>query len=80
MNVEKALLLAEKRFRKQQDKNGGWSYGFVNSPTGDPATPTMTCAGLLGLFLGFGASRERVANIRAGGDGGGAESRHRSWT
>jgi hypothetical protein len=72
LNVEKSLLLAEKRFRNSQDQTGGWTYGF-SGPNGDPPTPTMTCAGLLGLFLGFGSKQEaKIANIRAGDKGGDA--------
>jgi HEAT repeat protein len=68
--VEKALLLAEKRFRQSQDQTGGWGYGMVNAPNGNVPTPSMTCAGLLGVFLGFGIDQERkIANLRAGNPG-----------
>jgi hypothetical protein len=74
MNVESALLLAEQRFRKSQGQLGGWSYGQTNAPNGDPETETMTCAGLLGLFLGFGTAKEKVANIKAGAGGAGDDA------
>jgi hypothetical protein len=64
VNVEEALKRTEQHFRKTQDKDGGWRYGFTG-PQGDPTTPTMTCAGLLGLFLGFGQKKEKEAMLRA---------------
>jgi hypothetical protein len=67
--VDYCLLLAEWHFRTTQHSNGGWNYGLnLGGPAGDPATPSMTCAGLLGLAIAYGTKREQAAALRAGGD------------
>jgi hypothetical protein len=44
---QKALALVEQRFERSQFADGGWSYDFGKR------THAMTCAGLLGLFVGI---------------------------
>src|SRR5262245_44884499 len=60
--VEQALVLTEARFRRSQQMDGGWGYmptlaGMLS--VGD-STPSMTCAGLLGLALGYGTAELRT--------------------
>jgi hypothetical protein len=59
------LLAIDKHFRSSQRTNGGWGYSVVAPGPGGlaPAAPAfahvepaMTCAGLLGLAVGHGAS------------------------
>src|SRR5262249_7414748 len=49
---------AVRRFRATQNADGSWDYqpGRNASPTG---MPTMTCAGLLALAVGYGLSDEQ---------------------
>jgi len=61
--VANALQLTELRFRQSQNANGGWAYTV--SKRG--ATATMTCAGLLGLAMGYGSVNEAV--LRTDSDG-----------
>jgi hypothetical protein len=71
--VEEALARAETRFRGSQNPDGGWSYKVPGTrptpqPGGQPGpmpgdwytTPSMTCAGLLGLAFGHGSASEAV--------------------
>jgi hypothetical protein len=56
--LEPTLGLVARRFQATQNADGTWSYNrqFPNaSPTGKP---TMTCAGLLGLAVGYALSRD----------------------
>jgi hypothetical protein len=53
--VDTALELTERRFRQTQHADGGWGY---TASLG--ATATMTCAGLLGLAMGYGCANEAV--------------------
>jgi hypothetical protein len=53
--TEDALKLVDHRFRKTQNGDGGWDYMAHTSHNGR-STPTMTCAGLLGLAVGYGAA------------------------
>jgi hypothetical protein len=46
---EYSLLLSFQRFQRCQADDGGWSYCI-----GEPTTETMTCAGLLGVAMGYG--------------------------
>ena len=48
--VSDALTRLDKHFRQCQAADGGWGYSAV----GDAASPSMTCAGLIGLAIGFG--------------------------
>jgi hypothetical protein len=50
--LERPLALAAERFRQSQNPAGGWAYLF--SEGGGRLTPSMTCAGLLGLAVGHG--------------------------
>ena len=50
--IERSLSLAFRRFRRLQDPvTGGWKY---SSAPDKSITPSMTCAGLLGLAVGRG--------------------------
>jgi hypothetical protein len=51
--VQKALALVGRRFHGSQNADGGWGY----TPNMH-STATMTCAGLLGLALKYGAANE----------------------
>jgi hypothetical protein len=57
--AEQALARTDARFRGSQNADGGWGYR-----SGSPAfgltlsTPSMTCAGLLGVGLGYGSANE----------------------
>jgi hypothetical protein len=51
VDVTQALGRIDQHYRSIQSGNGGWGYTAVQH---DP-TPAMTCAGLMGLALGFGA-------------------------
>ena len=73
--VENALRRVDARFRTTQQPDGGWSY--TPPPPGVPPgvilmhyppTPSMTCAGLLGLALSHGSAIETT--LRAGPVGG----------
>jgi hypothetical protein len=63
--VDGALRETERRFRLSQHLDGGWGYmsgglgGEIVTPLG--STPAMTCAGLLGLGLAYGAWNEAAA-------------------
>jgi hypothetical protein len=51
LGVDDALQECEKHFRQTQRDDGGWGYS-----TAEPdSTPSMTCAGLLGVAAGYGA-------------------------
>lgn len=67
--VDYPLLLAEWRFRKTQRQDGGWNYGMnIGVGGSQESTPSMTCAGLLGLAIAYGTKREQAAALRAGGE------------
>jgi hypothetical protein len=53
--VEPALDLIERRFLATQMPDGGWGY----IGTGSSGTPSMICAGLLGLATGVARREER---------------------
>ncbi len=55
--VEHALDLIEKRFLTTQNETGGWPY-IVNADKRD-GSPSMTCAGLLGLATAIGRREEK---------------------
>ncbi len=79
--TQAALLRVDRYFRSNQADDGGWGYGprlGPQMPRGpfqpppppgavsmDP-TPTMTCAGLLGLVCGHGASldNKKARNVK----------------
>jgi len=58
--VDKALARTAARFRGSQHPDGGWGYmpAMANMPGFGAATPSMTCAGLLGLAMGYASARE----------------------
>jgi hypothetical protein len=59
MPVEEALVRIERRFRRAQHQDGGWTYLNTTAPL--PGTwsfaPAMTCAGLIGLAVGQGVDK-----------------------
>jgi hypothetical protein len=62
--VDTALKGAELHFRNSQDANdGGWSYSGSMRGMG-VSTPTMTCAGLLGLAAGTGVRIDQAEKAR----------------
>jgi hypothetical protein len=60
--VDAALARTATRFRRSQHTDGGWGYmpTLGRLPRFGAPTPSMTCAGLLGLALGYGSAREVV--------------------
>lgn len=50
--VERSLALTAARFRFSQSLSGGWNYHYA--VPNHTSTPSMTCAGLLGLAVGHG--------------------------
>jgi hypothetical protein len=69
LNVDRTLAAVEKRFRKSQNADGGWGYK-THAFQGMGSTASMTCAGLLGLAVGEGISRQAVLRTKASGRGG----------
>jgi hypothetical protein len=74
MPVAVALKRLDGRFRATQNGDGGWGYqppgpgapGLAGGPLlGEGSTPTMTCAGLIGLAVSHGTAVE--STLRAGG-------------
>jgi hypothetical protein len=59
MPVEEVLARIERRFRRAQHQDGGWTY--LNTTATLPASwsfpPAMTCAGLIGLAVGQGVDK-----------------------
>jgi hypothetical protein len=53
VDVTDALALLEKHYRGCQGADGGWSYTIALG--GGSSSPAMTCAGLMGLAIAFGA-------------------------
>jgi hypothetical protein len=74
--VEEALARTEQRFRRTQNGDFGWGYTPVLGGL-DRSTPSMTCAGLLGLALGYGSAKEGVppGDRKGGKDGRPVEDR-----
>jgi hypothetical protein len=56
--VDGALRAVERHFRSTQFNDGGWAY--VDGMRSSIPTPTMTCAGLLGVAIGFGVSNDKA--------------------
>jgi hypothetical protein len=52
VDVSKALQAVDKHYRDCQMGDGGWSYTAAG---GGGSSPAMTCAGLMGTAIGFGA-------------------------
>jgi hypothetical protein len=61
VDVSNALAGIDKHYRGVQGPDGSWSY--TTSGGVSPSSPAMTCAGLMGLALGFGAK-----NLKEGAD------------
>jgi len=53
VDVSAALAAIDKHYRALQTPDGGWSYTIAGALSA--SSPSMTCAGLMGLALGFGA-------------------------
>jgi hypothetical protein len=56
--VDAAFAAINARFRRTQHKDGGWGYDFDHTAPAAMATPSMTCAGILGLTLAHGAAQQ----------------------
>jgi hypothetical protein len=57
--VDGALRAVERHFRSTQFNDGGWGY-VDGEMRGSVPTPTMTCAGLLGVAVGLGVSNDKA--------------------
>jgi hypothetical protein len=53
VDVNDALGAIDKHYRACQAADGGWAYSIAFG--GGSSSPAMTCAGLMGLAIGFGA-------------------------
>jgi hypothetical protein len=62
LTVDRTLAAVDSRFRKTQNTDGGWGYKPLR---GMGSTASMTCAGLLGLAVGEGVSRQAVLRTKA---------------
>ena len=66
--IEKPMKLLDKYFRGTQTENGGWPYtsmpmmpkGMSSPVPISPSTPSMTCAGLIGLAVSYGATESML--------------------
>jgi len=56
-NVDKALKGASEKFKRSQHSSGAWAYDQAGTPM-EPS-PSMTCAGLIGLAVGVGTDRRQ---------------------
>lgn len=66
--VDGSLRLVEAHFRTTQNVDGGWSYLIYGTRTDHQltnSTATMTCAGLLGLAVGYGVSNDNRAKAKS---------------
>jgi cell division septation protein DedD len=63
--TERTLERIAQRFRATQGRQGGWGYAFPTGTEGRDSplnhSPTMTCAGLLGLAVGHGLAHDAAA-------------------
>jgi hypothetical protein len=68
VKTDPCLAAVETRFRRTQNPDGGWSYMAVargGAPGGMlGSNGSMTCAGLLGLAVGYGVATEAVLRTR----------------
>lgn len=60
VNADTAIERIEQRFLKTQTDSGGWPYAGRSE-----GSPSMTCAGLLGLATGVGLREERRMQAQA---------------
>jgi hypothetical protein len=51
VDVSNALVNLDSHYRRCQGSDGGWAY----TSGGGGSSPAMTCAGLMGIAMGFGA-------------------------
>ncbi|MCE9530771.1 MAG: hypothetical protein K8T89_06555, partial [Planctomycetes bacterium] len=58
--TDKALALLALRFRSSQGGDGGWGYKYQYG--GGGTTPSMTCAGLIGLAISHGSAINVLRN------------------
>src|SRR5262249_19144421 len=63
--ADEALAMIERRFRATQNADGGW--GYITGNYGNTSSPQMTCAGLIGVAVGYGATNQRVEKANAEG-------------
>jgi hypothetical protein len=78
MPVGEALRLVEKRFRDNQNPDGGWGYLTRGGERRflEDSTATMTCSGLLGLAIGVAyESVLSTGPAEPGAEGGGRMTR-----
>jgi hypothetical protein len=61
--ADQALEAVGQRFRTTQHLDGGWSYNPAANQLN--STPTMTCAGLLGMAVSYGVAREATLRTQA---------------
>jgi hypothetical protein len=57
--MERSLRLIVHRFRTSQGTEGGWAYGYAKGGAG--SSPAMSCAGLIGLAVGYGLANNAKA-------------------
>jgi hypothetical protein len=57
--MERSLRLIVNRFRTSQGAEGGWAYGYAKGGAG--SAPAMSCAGLIGLAVGYGLASNAKA-------------------
>lgn len=67
--VKAALVRAEQKFRGSQSGSGAWGYDSSNLMIQLQPTPSMTCAGLLGLAVGAGHRYESAFTGQGAGSG-----------
>jgi hypothetical protein len=69
--VENCLRDAAIRFRLSQHPDGGWQYADDGAAPGvEPtSTPSMTCAGILSLAVGFGVKMDQETDKKPARDG-----------
>lgn len=58
--LERTMALITYRFHTSQNQDGSWGYHYVYGG-GEPERPAMTCAGLLGLAIGYGLAADQEA-------------------
>jgi hypothetical protein len=60
--MDRSLRLIVNRFRTSQGAEGGWNYNYAKG--GGGSTPAMSCAGLIGLAVGYGLANN--AKVKPG--------------
>ena len=58
--TDQAINRIKQRFRASQNADGGWGYRLQGGRAFGGSTATMTCAGLLGLAVGYGAAADAI--------------------